>query len=110
MITETKTIYKCEHCRKLYQSKHFAEQHEKRCSKNPDNQRACFGCEHMTKRLAEVYMHSNTINLKLCYCAKKEMYLYPPIIEHKGKAAEVVDELNEPMPKTCPFFEDKEWL
>lgn len=50
MITQTKEIYKCEHCRKLYQIKRFTELHEKMCNKNPENQRACFTCKFLEKK------------------------------------------------------------
>ena len=50
MKTETKEIYKCEHCNKLYQLKNWCLVHEKACSKNPDNDRACFGCQYLTKQ------------------------------------------------------------
>jgi hypothetical protein len=53
MITETKTIYKCEHCRKLYQVKAAAERHENKCKRRPDYQRACFGCAFITKKDVE---------------------------------------------------------
>ena len=55
MITEVKEIYKCEYCRKIYQVKRFAEAHEVVCKKNPDNNRACFGCEFLEKKEKTLY-------------------------------------------------------
>jgi len=55
MKIETKEIYKCEHCNKLYQIKSKCLEHEKTCSKNPDNQRACFGCRHLEKKNYTIY-------------------------------------------------------
>lgn len=114
MITETKEIYKCEHCRKVYQVKRFAEVHEISCMKNPDNKRACFGCKHMNKRDYVLYydtpMGEATRTVNLCHCAKKEIFLYPPKVEHKGTSFELGDEFNEPMPKDCSDFVEQDYL
>lgn len=109
MITETKEIYKCEYCKKLYQKKHFAKTHEKMCSKNPDNDRACFDCVHMTKKDVEIYRQYNDEGgefkekLKLCYCPKIESFLHPPKVEHKNNKFELVDKSNQPMPRKCKY-------
>lgn len=50
MITSIIECYKCEYCRKFYQIKRFAENHEKSCKKNPANDRACFGCKYLNKK------------------------------------------------------------
>lgn len=108
MITETKEIYKCEHCKRIYQIKRFAESHEIACSKNPDNIRACFGCKNLVKKdkslFFDTYCGEREVNYNLCYCSKKEMFLYPPKVEHKGTELDLVDETNEPMPIKCDFF------
>lgn len=106
MIIETKEIYKCEHCRRLYQLKRFAEAHEKSCRKNPDNFRACHSCSHIVKK--DIMIYEDTFqgemerHLSLLYCPIKEMYIYPPSVEHKGTSFDLGDEgLNNPMPKEC---------
>ena len=116
MKTETREIYKCEHCNKLYQRKSFAIKHEIACSKNPENKRACLdGCEFLTKKDTKVYIgiedcHSGEPiyeSRSLCYCSKKEVFLYPPKVEHKGNAyTEFYDEEkeNNPMPIECKDF------
>jgi hypothetical protein len=107
MITITgKDFYRCKHCRKLYQIKRAAEMHEKRCKKNPDNWRACNGCKFAVERLAN--LEGKTMNgekftydKSLLYCLKKETFIHPPIIEHKGTAAIIIGNDNIPMPRTC---------
>ena len=105
MKTETIEIYKCEHCNKLYQRKHFCEAHEKNCVHNPDNDRACFNCQFLIKKTTEyysdgVYMkHQGSLNL--LYCNKIGIFLYPPKVEHKGNYFELDAELNEPMRREC---------
>lgn len=105
MITETKEIYKCEHCRKLYQLKRFAEAHEKKCFKNPENERACFGCVHLGKKETlqyyDTYRGEQTRKIDVFYCDKKEVYLFPPSVAHKGNQIEI--ENNEQMPTVCEF-------
>lgn len=102
----TKTIYKCDHCAKWYQRKHFAEKHEERCSKNPDNFRACFGCS-LLKPVEVDYYQDSPMGGEYCtkisafYCEKVDTYLHPPITEHKGNALDFGDKLNEPMKKRC---------
>lgn len=64
MIIQTKEIYKCEYCRKIYQIKRFAESHEKMCKKNPENNRACFGCNFLQKKEVEVKLALKCIKMK----------------------------------------------
>jgi len=107
MIINNKLTYKCEHCRKLYQIQSACEKHEKACSKNPENDRACFGCVHLSKKeykeFGEEYTADRTYNF--LYCDKLQHFLYPPIVEHKGSALDTDDTANEPMPKVCELKE-----
>ena len=114
MITETKEIYKCEHCRKVYQVKRFAEGHELMCKKNPENKRACFGCNFLAKK--DVTLHedhpmggSYTFQINILFCAKKSIHVYPPKVEIKGNHIDLGDEFNEPMPKDCEFYKPIEY-
>lgn len=109
MITQTKEIYKCEHCRKLYQAKRFAEAHEEMCKKNPENQRACFACKFLEKKETVLYYGSPiggeiTRTVSFLHCEKKGIFLYPPKVEIKGNAFKLWDNTNEPMPKKCDDF------
>lgn len=114
MITETREIYKCEYCKKMYQLKRFAEQHEKRCSKNPDNYRKCLdSCRNL--KMEETTIYYDTYNsdgqrdVNLFFCEKINSFLFPPKVEYKGNSFELwdEDELNSPMKKECDFYADE---
>lgn len=114
MITETKQVYKCEHCRKMYQLKRFAEMHELLCVKNPDNKRACFGCKFLNKKETVVYYDSPmggelTRTLSLCHCSKKEVFVYPPRVEIKGNMVDLGYDSNEPMPVSCELYLEQDF-
>lgn len=109
MITETKEIYKCEYCKKLYQLKHFAEKHEESCFHNPKNKRVCFDCNHLIKKKETLYFDrpdgpEYKKEVDLFYCGKLELFLYPPKVENKKNWFDLGDDLNEPMKKECEFY------
>lgn len=113
MITEKKEIYKCEFCRKIYQMKRAAEFHELICTKNPTNKRPCFGCDNIEKRdivKYEDYYGGNEVKrtINVLYCKAKDVYLYPPKVEIKNNALDF-GETNEPMPKDCDKYFDKQY-
>lgn len=108
MKTEIREVYKCDYCNKLYQKKHFAENHEKVCVLNPDNKRACDDCVHLTKKDNTVYYDQYDWSdgsrlLSLLYCPKIDSFLYPPKVEHKKNFFDLGDELNQPMPRECKY-------
>lgn len=113
MITETKEVYKCEYCRKLYQIKRFAIYHESICSKNPANDRPCFNCQNMT---TENYEYGDdgegyrTKNLNLFFCNAKQIFIHTPKNEIKKNAFELGDSENNPMPKECELYNPHELL
>ena len=111
MKIETKEIYKCDHCNKLYQIKNSCLSHEKVCSKNPDNDRACFGCVNLTKKIETIYHDTwhgeSESNVELLYCNKLDHFLYPPKVEVKGNMIETEDKENKPMPRDCEFSNDQ---
>lgn len=41
---KVKQVYICEYCNRLFILKWRAEEHELKCSKNPDNKIECFKC------------------------------------------------------------------
>lgn len=99
--------YKCDFCEKVYQRKHNIQKHEARCSKNPENQRACFGCKYLDKETVGVWFDSplgggDFENRIILHCNKRQCFVYPPIVEHKQNQYEL-DEANEPMPRECEF-------
>ncbi len=110
MKIETKEIYKCEYCNKLYQIKRFAERHEIDCKRNPDNYRKCLDwCSHLKKKSTmdyyDQYDGEHEQSISLLYCKKKNIFLYPPKVEHAKKWFELGDELNEPMPTECNDYD-----
>lgn len=112
MKVEIKKIYKCDHCNKLYQVKGAAERHEKACHKNPDNERACFGCDNLDRRETSIGMMGPWGEIEkpvnCLYCKSKDIFLYPPKVEHKGNSFEL-GEGNEPMPKVCESYSRQEF-
>jgi hypothetical protein len=113
MKVEVKEIYKCDHCNKLYQVKGAAERHERACHRNPDNERACFGCDNLEKKETSIGMMTpyGEINkpVNCLYCKIKYVFLYPPKVEHKGNAFDL-GEFNEPMPKVCESYSRQEFF
>jgi len=109
MITEIKEIYKCDFCNRWYQRKHFAELHEKSCIKNPDNYRRCLdACHNLEKRSAhpvDVNYIGDEDSFYLLYCKAKEIFLYPPKVEHRKSWFELDNEKNEPMVKECNLYD-----
>jgi len=115
MIIETKEVYKCEHCRKLYQIKTACEKHEFKCLKNPDNFRICHGCDHLEVQERAYYYDTfhgeDSRNVKVFYCSKVDTLLYPIRIELGDNGAfDFGDILNKPMKKECKHFEEKNYF
>ena len=110
MKAETKEIYKCDFCSRWYQLKRFAESHEKSCTRNPDNYRKCLdGCKNLEKRKAyhvDVnYIDEELDGYSLLYCKAREVFLYPPKVEHRKSWIELDGEKNEPMVKECSLYD-----
>lgn len=113
MKTETKQIYKCEYCNKLYQVKSACESHELACIKNPINFRPCFGCFNLEKKETLIYAGfddyytDEPVNVKreFFFCNKKQIFLYTPQNEIKGNFNHTDTEggtfKNYPMPTKC---------
>ena len=104
------TLYICDYCGKKYQRKHYAEIHEKRCNKNPDNYRPCFDCENLKKRETEVSFcsYSGEVNAvyKLFYCSKREVFIYPPSAGFKKNSIDIGDLDNIAMPTKCEYLSE----
>lgn len=107
MIIQTKKIYKCEHCKKLYQRRHACEKHEKHCWQNPENDRACLNCVHLRKERVTIEEghpdHPYEVNFDAFYCGIIASFVYTPKTEVKGNAfdEELLGEANIPMLKEC---------
>jgi hypothetical protein len=110
MKTKTNvTLYICDHCKKKMQRKHAMEFHEKWCASNPENRRACEGCEHLEETTVEVDYGDNYFNepvikqVKAFRCAKLDKMLYPLKAEQRRLPERFpwTFENQEPMPKAC---------
>jgi len=109
MIIETKEVYKCEHCRKLYQIKKACALHEPKCKKNPDNKQKCYdGCKHLIKKEVtynwDAYDGEHKSVKEILFCDAKEEGVYPYWIN--GLLQEDINgEIqNNVMPKECNKF------
>jgi hypothetical protein len=114
MKTETREIYKCDHCRKMYQIKNACIKHEKKCSKNPKNIRKCFECKHCVLKKADAWVESYDQGMieetvTSFYCESKKVFMHPPKAEHKGNVYDFDQVENLPMPMECPKFKEIEW-
>lgn len=109
MEIKTIEVYICDHCRKLYQLKRFAIQHEPKCKSNPDNKQICLeGCIYLTKKeIKYFYDHydgSHESEKEILYCEKYKKGVHPYWIN--GLLSEdIEDEIeNDIMPKECDEF------
>ena len=109
MKIETKEIYKCEHCRKLYQVKKACEKHEAGCKKRPDYLRPCHSCKVLAKRDEVVYYDTwsgeGERTVSVLFCGKRDCFIHPPSVASKGIAFDMGYKLNVEMPKQCEFYE-----
>lgn len=120
-IKTGQTVYYCDHCKKKLLRKKAMEHHEKYCASNPDNRRACEGCEHLEETTVEVeygddyYTNEPVIRrVKAFRCKKLDKMLYPIKAEQRRLPERYpwTFENQEPMPRTCehrpvnPTFDD----
>ena len=111
MIEETRKVYRCEFCKKPYLTKKGAGNHEQSCKKNPDNFRACFGCDFLGEKRIEYYeddpMGGERCSIrKVLFCSKIEQPVYPPKVERKKNWFDFGDYINQPMKKECSMRKD----
>jgi hypothetical protein len=110
MKIEIKEVYKCDHCRKLYQRKKACIKHESLCGKNPENETKCFNCEFLEKeRLTEYFDTGHGEGQRpvdVFFCKKINSALFPLTID-PNKRIDFDDIENQPMKKNCDQFRDK---
>lgn len=109
------TVYQCDFCSKKLFRKQAMEKHEIKCSSNPANIRACFDCEFCEKVSIMYEPESYSMNSESIFkasfsfkCNKKEVFMYPPKVEHGSGIPSYVlhkgeEILQEPMPLKCEF-------
>lgn len=107
MKTKIKSVYYCDYCKKYFLRKDACTRHEVICSENPDNFRACFDCDHLTKKETDYYYDTfqgqDSRKVFLFFCPKINAYLYPPKVQKNKKWFELGDEDNIPMRKECEY-------
>ena len=112
MKTETKEIYKCDHCNKWYQRKHLCEKHESCCKKDPKYLRPCHSCPILKKvkhtiwaGYGDQFGNEQEREVEVLFCEKRDCFIYPPSVAAKGNAFDMGDKCNEEMPKQCEFYD-----
>tara|TARA_R110000796_G_scaffold88978_1_gene192345 strand:+ start:2235 stop:2600 length:366 start_codon:yes stop_codon:yes gene_type:complete len=119
MISEVREIYKCEHCRKVYQRKHACISHEPKCRKNPVNIPKCNNCNFLQsvdmryEPTYQSYMNNDDLSKGRCFkCTSKEIYMFHPSTKHGEYGIPDYVEIDgneivqEEMPKECDKFND----
>jgi hypothetical protein len=110
MTIKQKTVYTCEFCKKNYLSKRFAELHEEKCNKNPENGTICFNeCKFLEKKEVEVCMNhswggSSLVKRNALFCNKLQICLHQKYFKFPY---DTMDYENEPLKKECDYFELK---
>lgn len=115
IVKENVTVYRCEHCNKKLFKKQAMELHEKWCSKNPSNAKACSLCSFLKETTIEYTVEryngfgdaSIDKKAKAFQCTKLNKMLYPLKVQKLGldKKYPETFETQEPMPKECEHFE-----
>jgi len=101
MIVRKMTVYRCEHCRRLFEKRPAAVKHEDRCKKNPDNFRNCFSCKNLIKTKASLVDDGREV--ETLFCNARKVFLHTPINVKKGRIYDT-GELSYPMPIECDLF------
>ena len=105
--------FKCDYCGKLYQRKYATLNHEKLCTKNPENFSACSGCkyiEEITLEFASRYDddegNAPDIRSKMFHCKKLNKDVYPAIVLRKKLHLKYPEQFEnqEQMPSECEFY------
>ena len=116
MKTETRKIYTCDYCPKHYKVASRCKYHERICTKNPENQRACYGCGHLTKReLTIEHGHMDPFGnwtereVNLLFCQKLNVLIHTPQNVVRGNQIECSEYGSAEMPKECSERIDEKW-
>lgn len=110
MKIETREIYRCDHCKKIYLRKKACIDHEPKCKKNPINFQKCLdGCSHLCKKTITYYYDAYNGECEgekeLLYCSAKKEFVYPFWVGNPLHPEDMEDEIpNEVMPSECDHF------
>jgi hypothetical protein len=117
MKTETKEIYKCDHCNKLYQRKLVCQKHELSCKKSPDYLRPCHSCKILKKQRETIWagygdIYGNELErvVEVLFCEKLDCFIHPPSVAAKGNAFDMGGKENIEMPKECEFYVQQDFI
>ena len=115
----SKKFYQCEFYNKISLSAGAMKKHERACKKNPENIRACIGCEYCDAKTVKINPNygygEKRIERDLPYCSKLDMFIYPPKCERNDNyflPEDIDDGETEciPMPKVCEYFKETETI
>jgi hypothetical protein len=116
MKTETRKIYTCDYCPKHYKVASRCKYHERICTKNPENQRACYGCGHLIKRAVTVdagWVHpfggDGERTVSVLFCQKLNVMIHTPQNAIRGNQFEHAEYKNVEMLKECSERIDEKW-
>jgi len=106
---ENKTLYVCDFCKKKLFIKSAMEKHEKFCSMNPTNYKACSGCLHLEEIQYEIDLGDDYYNnpitrlVKTFNCKLLNQKMYPTKVERLDLINKYPYQFSDqaPMPKEC---------
>lgn len=81
MISKIRMVHQCEFCKKKYFVKPAAEHHEKFCTMNPINFKACSDCKFCREDKVDIEIFMNTRTVKGFFCDKLKVGIYPTKVE-----------------------------
>lgn len=111
IVKENVNVYICEHCKRKMFRKHAMALHEPACFSNPENKRACSGCEHLQQiEILYYFDHfdgEHEAKTKGFKCNKLDKIMYPYKVEKMGLNTMYPESFEDqiPMPKECEYFD-----
>lgn len=110
MIIKTVPVYTCEHCKRKMFRRHSMVSHEKWCTSNPSNIKACSNCSFIESVEHEYYTDGdygdNRVRTNKFHCKALDKFMYPMKAERKGLVEKYPATFEDqvPMPKYCNSF------
>lgn len=113
MKAKAVTLYSCDFCSKTLFREHAMKSHEDKCSNNPKNKKACYGCVHLTTEEVERYSgcsydgEPNYITSVCFKCEKLDKLMYSYKAEKLGLPEKYPEDFEEQkrMPNECRHIE-----
>jgi len=102
------TIYKCEHCKKIYQKKIYADKHYINCRKSPENTSKCSDfCHYLYKEIFHTWdENGNELKINLFKCSKLDKFMKPIWSKQRLFFGQYDDDMPEIIlqPKECEHY------